>query len=149
MSKKGPPNGSPDERSDDDSPAAVRQPELKKSAITAKKVKVKGKGKGKGKVQQNQTNSNAKGNAKVKAKDKSKDNANRNRDEDCRSQAIGPPFTLQHRWNPLHNAQAILLGTVDGDPKKFVTNVSVYMSKAFHKIMASMLEEAIGGAVKT
>ena len=50
----------------------------------------------------------------------------------------------------MHNAQATLLGTVDGEPKKFVTSVSVHTSpKSFCQILASLHVEANDGAFTT
>ena len=131
-----------DDETDDDATAAARQQDLKKSAVTAK-----GKGRGKGKKVQ--TKSNAEG----KAKGKSKGEANNEGDEDCSSQKIEkiePPFTVQYRWKPMHNAQAILLGTVDGEAKKFVTSVSVHTSpKSFCQILQNLHVEANDGAFTT
>ena len=132
-----------DDETDDDATAAARQQDLKKPAVTAK-----GKGRGKGKKVQ--TKSNAEGKAEGKAKGKSKGEANNEGDEDCSSQKIEPPFTVQHRWRPMHNAQAILLGTVDGEAKKFVTSVSVHTSpKSFCQILQNLHVEANDGAFTT
>ena len=41
------------------------------------------------------------------------------------------------------------MATVAGEPKTFVTNVSVQMSHSFSKIMQQMLQEAKGGMFAT
>ena len=41
------------------------------------------------------------------------------------------------------------MATVAGEPKTFVTNVSVQMSHSFSKIMQQMLQEAKGGRFAT
>ena len=46
-------------------------------------------------------------------------------------------------------AQCYMAGTVDGAPKKFITNVSVRMSVCFCNIMADLLKEANAGASAT
>ena len=50
----------------------------------------------------------------------------------------------------MHNAPAILLGTVDGEAKKFVTSVSVHTSpKSFCQILQNLHVEANDGAFTT
>ena len=58
---------------------------------------------------------------------------------------LSPPFSLTHRFTPPEKSQCYLMATVAGEPRTFVTNVSVQMSHSFSKIMQQMLQEAKEG----
>ena len=58
---------------------------------------------------------------------------------------ISPPFSLVHRFKPIEKAQCYMMGTFAGEPKTFVTNVSVQMSHDFSNIMQQLLQEANEG----
>ena len=52
------------------------------------------------------------------------------------------PYSLHHRWKPFEKSQCYIMGTVGGQPKTFITNVSVAMSHDFCKLMMQILQEA-------
>ena len=62
---------------------------------------------------------------------------------------LSPPFSLTHRFTPPEKSQCYLMATVAGEPRTFVTNVSVQMSHSFSKIMQQMLQEAKEGRFGT
>ena len=68
--------------------------------------------------------------------------------EVARGLRIGPPYRITHRSIPPERAQAYILGTVNGERKKIVTNINVNMSKDYSPIMVAMLEEAKAGKYK-
>ena len=58
------------------------------------------------------------------------------------------PFSLNHRYYPLEQAQCYMMGRFPDTPghkKKFVTNVSASMSLKFSTIMKQLLQEALDG----
>ena len=68
---------------------------------------------------------------------------------DTEDQVIGPPWKLAHRWNPLHDAQCTLKGTVGGQTDTFITKITTAEHPFFSTIMQQLHQEAIAGALKT
>ena len=68
---------------------------------------------------------------------------------DTEDQVIGPPWKLAHRWNPLHDAQCTLKGTVGGQADTFITKITTRQHPFFSTIMQQLHQEAIAGALKT
>ena len=99
------------------------------------------KAKANGKAKRKAKSHNANGKTKAEAKPQGADDGD--------GPMVGPPFSLHHRWRPLEKAQCYLCGTVVGEPKKIITNVSVQMSNHFFKIMESFYKEARAGVFTT
>ena len=69
---------------------------------------------------------------------KGKGKNNKISDED----EVTGPYSLHHRWKPFETSPCYIMGTVGGQPKTFITNVSVSMSHDFCKLMMQILQEA-------
>ena len=58
---------------------------------------------------------------------------------------IGPPFTLL----TVRSATGRLIGTVGGQPGRFITSITARQTMLFNELMAAILEEAKAGAFTT
>ena len=104
---------------------------LKELAATVARIKEKCKAKGKPNPVQGKHGG-------------SKSQGHQNKDE-----AIGPPFRLSYKWKPIHEAQAILTGTVAGEKGRFITKIAVSTRHDFSTIMQQLHVEANTGAFVT
>ena len=75
--------------------------------------------------------------------------ADKDKEKEPSAAVISPPFSLIHRFTPPEKSHCYMMGTVNGLPKKIVTNISVQMSHDFVKIMNYLLEEAKAGKFAT
>ena len=83
--------------------------------------------------------------AKAKGAVKPKPNAG----DDGDDPKIEPPFSLHYRWQPKEKSQCYMMGTVAGEPKKIITNISVTMSHDFVNLMAILHGDANAGRLRT
>ena len=72
-----------------------------------------------------------------------------NNETNTEEQAIGPPYRLHQRFNPIEKSTTYLLGTVAGQKNKFITNITPAMHVEFSVLMEQIYMEAMAGALKT
>ena len=68
---------------------------------------------------------------------------------DTEEQAIGPPYRLRQRFNPIEKSQSYLLGTVAGRKYQLITNITPAMHVEFSVLMEQIYREAMNGALQT